>query len=98
MATRNGDNSMDRIFGGPVVATLLKLALLSLAVGLVFAAFGIDPMDLWRDFGATIRQAWTLALDAVSWSWPYAALGAIVVLPLWILYRLVLAISGRSRG
>lgn len=98
MAARNGDSTMDRIFGGPVFATLFKLALLSLAVGLVFAAFGIDPMDLWRDFGSTIRQAWTLALDAVTWSWPYAALGAIVVLPLWLLYRIGMALGGKARG
>ena len=89
---------MDRIFGGPILITLLKLAGLSLLVGLVFAAFGLDPLDLWRNFGSTIREAWTLAFDAVSWSWPYATLGAIVVLPLWILYRLLLAISGKPRS
>jgi hypothetical protein len=89
---------MDRIFGGPILATLMKLAGLSLLVGIVFAAFGIDPLDLWRNFGSTIREAWTLAFDAVNWSWPYAALGAIVVLPLWILYRLLSAISGKPRS
>ena len=98
MAKREGSSAMDRIFGGAVVPTLLKLAAVSVVVGLVFAAFGIDPMNLWRDFGATIRDAWVLALDAVNWSWQYAALGAIVVLPLWIIYRIVVAIGGRPKG
>jgi hypothetical protein len=89
---------MDRIFGGAVVPTLFKLALLSVFVGLIFAVFGIDPMNLWRDFGATIRDAWTLAFDAVNWSWQYAALGAIVVLPLWIIYRIILAVTGKPRN
>jgi hypothetical protein len=89
---------LDRIFGGPILPTLLKLAGLSLLVGLVFAAFGIDPMDLWRNFGSTIRETWALALDAVNWSWQYAALGAIVVLPLWIIYRLLLALTGKPKG
>ena len=78
MANKGETSTMDRIFGGAVVPTLFKLALLSVLVGLIFAVFGIDPMNLWRDFGATIRDAWTLAFDAVNWSWQYAALGAIV--------------------
>ena len=98
MANKGETRAMDKIFGGAVVPTLLKLAAVSVIVGLVFAAFGIDPMNLWRDFGATIRDAWVLALDAVNWSWQYAALGAIVVLPLWIIYRIIIAIGGRPKG
>jgi len=98
MANKGETSTMDRIFGGAVVPTLFKLALLSVFVGLIFAVFGIDPMNLWRDFGATIRDAWTLAFDAVNWSWQYAALGAIVVLPLWIIYRIILAVTGKPRG
>ena len=89
---------MDKVFGGPIVPTLLKLALLSIIVGLVFAIFGIDPFDLWRDFGATIRNAWTLVIDAINWSWRYAALGAIVVLPVWIIYRVMLAMTTKPKG
>jgi hypothetical protein len=98
MTNDRGKSGMDRIFGGPIIATLLKLAGMSLLVGLVFAAFGIDPVDLWRDFGSTIREAWTLAFDALHWSWQYVVLGAIVVLPLWILYRVLSAIAGRPKG
>lgn len=81
---------MDKIFGGAIVPTLFKLALLSFVVGLVFAILGIDPLDLWKEFGATIERAWTLVFDALLWGWRYAVLGAIVVLPLWIIYRLVM--------
>jgi hypothetical protein len=84
---------MEKIFGGAVVPTLFRLAVLSFVVGLVFAIFGIDPIDLWKEFGTTIEKAWKLVFDAVSWGWRYSVLGAIVVLPLWILYRLLLVIS-----
>ena len=43
--------------------------------------------------GTTIEKAWTLVFDAIIWGWKYSVLGAIVVLPLWILYRIVLVIS-----
>ena len=98
MSDKSNSSAMDRIFGGPVVPTLLKLAAASVVAGLVFAVFGIDPMDLWVNFGDTIRQAWQMAFDAVNWSWQYAALGAIVVLPLWIIIRLLPAIGGKPRG
>lgn len=98
MSNKNEASAMDKIFGGPVVPTLFKLALLSVFVGLVFAAFGINPMDLWRNFGDTIQQAWSMAFDAINWSWQYAALGAIVVLPLWIIYRVLIAVTGKPRG
>lgn len=88
---------MDKIFGGAVIPTLFKLALLSFIVGLVFAMFGIDPVDLWREFGATIQKAWTMVFDAIGWGWSYAVLGAIVVLPVWIIYRLILAATSNNR-
>ena len=89
---------MDKVFGGPIITTLLRLTLLSLIVGLVFAAFGIDPINLWRDFGDTLQRSWALAFDAVNWSWQYAALGAIVVLPLWIIYRTFTALAGKPKN
>ena len=84
---------MEKIFGGAIVPTLFRLAVLSFVVGLVFAIFGIDPIDLWKEFGTTIEKVWTLVFDAITWGWKYSVLGAIVVLPLWILYRLLLVIS-----
>jgi len=98
MSDKSEISTMDRIFGGPVVPTLFKLAMLSIIVGLVFAVLGINPMDLWLHFGETIQQAWRMAFDALNWSWQYAALGAIVVLPLWIIFRLLTAIGGKPRG
>ena len=84
---------MEKIFGGAVVPTLFKLAILSFVVGLVFAIFGIDPVDLWKEFGSTIERAWTLVFDAIDWAWKYAVIGAIVVLPVWIFYRIMMAVT-----
>lgn len=84
---------MEKIFGGPVVRTLFMLALLSFIVGLVFAIFGINPVDLWKEFGSTIERVWLLVFDAINWGWQYAVLGAIVVLPVWIIYRVLMYIG-----
>jgi hypothetical protein len=89
---------MEKIFGGPVVPTLMKLLLLSFFVGLTFAAFGIDPINLWTNFWDTVREAWYHVGDFISWGVKYAILGAIVVLPLWIVYRLLKAISAPKKS
>ena len=89
---------MDKIFGGPIVPTLFKLALLSFFVGLVLFLFGIDPIDLWRNFGQTIREAWVKVIDGIDWAVQYAILGAIVVLPIWIIYRLLVFVTGPKKS
>ena len=89
---------MDKIFGGPVVPTLLKLLLLSFFVGLAFAIFGIDPTNLWSNFWETVQEAWRYAGDFIQWGIKYAILGAIVVLPLWIIYRLLKSFGAPNKS
>lgn len=79
---------MDRFFGGPVLPTLLKLAIASIAVGVVLAVFGIKPVDLWRDFLDTIARVWEMGFTAIDWSLQYLLLGAVVVIPIFIAVRL----------
>jgi hypothetical protein len=84
---------MEKIFGGPIIPTLFRLVLLSFIVGLVLWTFGIDPVDLWKEFGTTIQRAWQLVFDALDWAWKYAVVGSIIVLPVWIFYRVMMAVT-----
>mgnify|MGYP001547280620 CR=1 FL=1 len=69
-------------------ATIVKLALLSLAVGLVLTFFDITPEHLLLHFGATVRSVFHLVSDAVRWAVPYVLLGATVVVPIWLIAHL----------
>ncbi|MBX3446090.1 MAG: hypothetical protein KF895_05130 [Parvibaculum sp.] len=88
---------MNRFFGGPVLPTLFKLAIASIAVGVVLAVFGIRPIDLWRDFIDTIARVWEMGFDAIGWSVQYLLLGAVVVLPIFIAVRLWSVLMTRGR-
>jgi|TARA_R100001480_G_scaffold114498_1_gene114839 hypothetical protein len=79
---------MDKLLGGPLLPTLLKLAIASVVVGIVLAVFGIRPIDLWRDFIDTFMRVWEMGFDAIRWSGEYFMLGAIVVIPIFIIVRL----------
>lgn len=89
---------MDRIFGGSPIPVLIRLTLLSFVVGLALWIFGIDPMDLWYNFGETVRAVWENMGDFARWAVKYVALGAIVVLPLWIIFRLLRMFTTPNKG
>ncbi|MCF8470671.1 MAG: DUF6460 domain-containing protein [Parvibaculum sp.] len=88
---------MNRFFGGPIVPTLFKLAVASIAVGVVLAVFGIKPTDLWRDFLDTVSTIWAMGFDAIDWSLQYLLLGAVVVIPIFIAVRLWSVLVARGK-
>ena len=88
---------MDRLFGGPVLPTLFKLAIASIAVGVVLAVFGIKPIDLWRDFLDTLARIWEMGFDAIDWSLQYLLLGAVVVIPIFVAVRLWSVLVARGK-
>jgi hypothetical protein len=79
---------MDKLLGGPLIPTLFKLLVASVIVGILLAFFGIQPVDLWRDFLNTVARVWHMGFDAIDWSIRYILLGAVVVIPVWIVVRL----------
>jgi hypothetical protein len=82
---------MDRrqFFGDSVLATLIRLVLLSIAVGVVFSVLGITPDTLVTRLARIIRRLLDLGIDSFSWALNYFLLGAVVVFPIWFLVRLL---------
>jgi hypothetical protein len=92
-AMSNG--TMSKVFGGSPLAVLGRLILVSILVGVVLAALGLDPFDIVRSIERLIRSIWNMGFDAVRWIWRYFLLGAVIVIPIWIVMRLVNAPRGR---
>jgi hypothetical protein len=68
--------------------TIVKLALVSLVVGLLISFFEIDPRNLLAGLGETARDLFEMAASALEWSIQYILLGAVVVVPVWALLAL----------
>ena len=81
---------MDRrqFFGDSVASTLIRLVLLSVVVGVVFAALGITPVNLIERLELLIRNVMNMGVDAFYWAFKYFVLGAVIVFPIWFLVRL----------
>jgi peptidoglycan biosynthesis protein MviN/MurJ (putative lipid II flippase) len=78
-------------------STLLKLLIASLVVGLVLSWLDIRPQDILKDFGATIERIYHLFAGFVSWAGRYILLGAVVVVPLWLIFFGLDLLKGRGK-
>jgi hypothetical protein len=84
-----------KVFGGSPLAVLGRLILLSILIGVVLSALGLDPFDIVHSIERLIRSLWNLGFDAFRWLWRYFLLGAVIVIPVWILMRLFNAPRGK---
>jgi hypothetical protein len=82
------NGTTNRFFGGPPLSVLVRLILLSILVGVILSAIGLDPFDIWRSIERLVRSIWNMGWDALDWAWRYFLLGAVIVVPIWILVRL----------
>jgi hypothetical protein len=90
------DDIVNRFFGGPPLAVIVRLVLLSILVGVVLAAVGFDPWNIISSLHRLVRSIWEMGWDAVSWVWRYFLLGAVIVIPIWLISRLMRAPGSRT--
>jgi hypothetical protein len=86
---------VQRFFGGPPLTVIVRLILLSILVGVVMAALGFDPSNIIPSIERFVIHVWNMGWDAVIWAWRYFLLGAILVVPIWFIVRLVRTPSER---
>ncbi len=66
-------------------STLLRLFILSLVIGLVLSAFDIRPESLLGAVGGTVESIFNVIADTVEWAVPFVLIGAVVVIPIWLI-------------
>ena len=71
-----------------LVQTLVKLTIASLIVGTVMTHFGVTPDKLIGAFGLTPERALELAQQGMTWALPNLTLGALVIVPVWLVVYL----------
>jgi hypothetical protein len=81
---------MDRrqLFGDSVAGTIIRLVLLSIVVGIVFSALDINLFNIVERFQLLVRRVAEFGFDALHWAFRYFLLGAVVVIPIWLIMRL----------
>ena len=91
----SGNDSLARFLGGSPLAVAGRLVLLSVLIGFVMHAFGLNPFNIIESIRHLVRSVWEMGFDALNWLWRYFLLGAVIVVPVWLFLRLVNAPRGR---
>jgi hypothetical protein len=89
------NEAVNRFFGGSPLAVVFRLVLLSILIGFVLHAFGFNPFNIIESIRSLIEALWNMGFDAIHWLWRYFLLGAIIVIPIWLVVRVVNAPRGR---
>jgi hypothetical protein len=95
MQPRVKADPVTRFFGGSPLSVILKLLLVSILVGVILSVLGLDPFDLLYSLERLVRSIWDLGFGAFNSLWRYLLLGAVIVIPIWLIMRLINAPRGR---
>ena len=89
------NNYLNRLFGGPPLSVIFRLILLSILIGVILEVIGLDPWNLIESLKRLVLHIWDMGFDAVSWLWRYLLLGAAVVVPIWLVVRVMRVAKGQ---
>lgn len=69
--------------------TLIKLAVISLIVGIIMSALNFTPLDVWYGLRDFVIRVYELGFEAFGRIGQYFLWGAMVVIPAFIFLRLI---------
>jgi hypothetical protein len=81
-------SAINRFLGDTPLRVFFKLLIVSFLVGIVMATMGWSPWDVYYAVADFFEGIWMLGFDAVYRFWGYIVLGAVVVIPAFLLLRL----------
>jgi hypothetical protein len=88
------DNAATRFLGGNPGSVAVKLAIISVIVGALLHFAGLSPAALVRGVGRMIESLIGSGWDAVRTVAEFAVYGAMIVVPIWLIARLLAARKG----
>jgi hypothetical protein len=84
-------DKVTQFLGDTPLRTAVKLAILSVIVGIVMAALNYTPLDLWYALRDFVRWLYDFGYEAFGRLGMYFVYGAMVVVPVFLLSRLLSA-------
>jgi hypothetical protein len=88
------NDALTRFFGGAPLAVVLRLLVVSLIVGALLMWLDIHPRDVIRGLETFFLRIWNMGFEAVRELAQYVFAGAVIVVPVWLVMRL-LSVRGR---
>lgn len=77
--------------GASLWLVLLRLAVLSIIAGMILSFFGVTPRNFFRVLDDFARSIYDMGFGALQWLLDYLIVGAMLVVPIWLVIRLLKA-------
>lgn len=91
------NGTVTRFFGGSPARVAIQLVVLSFFLGLVLHALGVSPYDIVNGLSDLARRIYDMGFDTIGTVFRYILLGAVIVVPVWLVIRLT-HVGRRSNG
>ncbi|WP_289032786.1 DUF6460 domain-containing protein [uncultured Roseibium sp.] len=83
------ERNLSRFMGGSPGQVILRLVFLSFVVGVILSALDLDPLEIVDIVVGFFKRLWEMGFDAIVSLLRYFALGAVIVVPLWLISRVL---------
>lgn len=80
---------IDNFLGDTLGRTIIKLAIVSLVVGVILSAINVSPWEVWDAIRNFFVSLYNLGFEAIWRVGRYFVWGAIIVVPIFIILRLL---------
>jgi hypothetical protein len=87
--SRPQETALNRFLGGSPGGVFLRLLFVSLIVGAFLMWLDIRPWDIFRGLQQLVDRIWGLGFDAIREIADYILAGAAIVVPVWLVLRLM---------
>ncbi len=88
-STAPADSAIQRFLGGSPTSVFIRLFFISMIVGALLMWLDIRPLDIFRAMDRLIQRLWNLGFDAIREIIEYVLAGAVIVVPIWLIARLL---------
>ena len=82
-------NGVNGFLGDTPIRVIIKLLILSVAVGFLMSIFGLYPDDILRALRNFVLEVWDTGFATLGRVGDYLLLGAVIVVPAFILIRML---------
>ncbi|MGV6873037.1 DUF6460 domain-containing protein [Pseudochelatococcus sp. B33] len=83
------NGSLNRFLGGSPGGVLIRLLFLSIIVGAIMSWWGVTPFDLYEGLTKLVRDLINEGFASLRNLGTWVVYGAVVVVPVWLLLRLL---------
>jgi hypothetical protein len=88
----------NRLFGGNPAAVIFRLVVISIIVGIVLSALNIRPDEILYHIRRLFQRLSELGFAWVETVIQWFLVGAVVVIPIWLIVRLLGMLSNKPDG